>query len=51
LIELKRKGKSSRKRIEGAGRKAYNPEMEEDLFDWIVDLSGRNLRVSRIHGQ
>ena len=45
LIELKRKGKSSRKRIEGAGRKAYTPKMKEELFDWIVDLRGRHLRV------
>ena len=47
LMELKTGGSSKRKRLQGAGRKALDGEMEEALFDWIIELRGRNLRVSR----
>ena len=40
-------GKRKRKWLRGAGRKALDMDMEEALFSWIVDLRGRNLRVSR----
>ena len=44
---MKTKGKSTRKRRHGAGRKALDPEVEDALFSWIVDMRGRSLRVSR----
>ena len=47
LAGLKKKGTSSRKRQRGAGRKALDADLEDALFDWIVDLRSRNLRVSR----
>ncbi len=47
LTELKKKGKSQAKRLSGAGRKAFFESMEEELFDWVMDLRGRNARVSR----
>ena len=31
----------------GAGRKARDPEMEEELFEWICELCSCHLRVSR----
>ena len=39
--------KATRKRLDGAGRKPNDVEMEEELFEWIVDLRSRHLRVSR----
>ena len=47
LVATKKKGKSKRRRLDGGGRKALDEDMEEDLFSWIVELRGRNLRVSR----
>ena len=47
LVAMKKKGKSKRRRLDGGGRKALDEDMEEDLFSWIVELRGRNLRVSR----
>ena len=43
----KNPGKKKRKRLHGAGRKALDLEMEEELFSWIIELRSRNLRVSR----
>ena len=47
LTEFKKNGKSKSKRLQGGGRKAEDVDMEVALFDWIVDLRHRNLRVSR----
>lgn len=47
LVQFKNEGKSKSKRLKGGGRKALDEDMEEVLFDWIVDLRRRNLRVSR----
>ena len=47
LLAMKKEGKSRRKRLKGGGRKALDEEMEEQLFDWILEMRGRNLRVSR----
>ena len=44
---MKKVGNSKRRRLNGRGRKALDENMEEVLFDWISDLRGRNLRVSR----
>ena len=44
---MKKEGKSKRKRLSGGGRKALDEEMEDGLFNWIIELNGRNLRVSR----
>ena len=46
FTEQKKKGNSSRKRLTGAGRKVDDVEMEEELFDWIVEMRGQNLRIS-----
>ena len=46
LLELKKKGKSKRRRLTGGGRKAQDEDMEDELFDWISGLRSRNLRVS-----
>ncbi len=47
LIKKKRVGQSSKKRLDGGGRKAAHEDLEELLFDWVTDLRTRNLRVSR----
>ena len=47
LLSLKKKGKSRSKRLNGGGRKPMDESMEEELFQWIVDLRTRHLRVSR----
>ena len=47
LKALKKKGKTRRKRLKGAGRKPLDSDLEEDVFDWIINLRGRNVRVSR----
>ena len=47
LAAMKKKKKSTRKRLDGAGRKPDNVEMEEELFEWIVELRSRHLGVSR----
>ena len=39
LIAMKEKGKSKQKRMYGAGRKARDPEMEEELFEWFVNCT------------
>ena len=44
--QLKALKKATRKRLDGAGRKPDDVKMEE-LFEWIVDLRSRHLRVSR----
>ena len=36
-----------RKRLRGGGWRALNEDMEEVLFDWIMDLRTWNLRVSQ----
>ena len=36
-----------RKRLEGAGRKAANPEFEDELYQWICSLREQCLRVTR----
>ena len=47
LAAMKKDKKSRRKRLDGAGRKPDNTEMEEELLEWIVELRSRHLRVSR----
>ncbi len=47
LLALRDDGKSKRKRMQGAGRKPSDTEMEDNLFDWVVELRDRHLRVSR----
>ena len=47
LVKCTKDGRSKSKRLQGGGRKAQDVDMEELLFDWIVDLRHRNLRVSR----
>ena len=47
LTELKKGGKTRGKRLQGAGRKPLYEAIEEDLLEWIIDLRGRNVRVSR----
>ena len=39
--------KSKKKRLEGGGRKAAHPEMEEELLKWIEVLRAENLKVTR----
>ena len=36
LAAMKKEKKFTRKRLDGAGRKPDNVEMEEELFGWIV---------------
>ena len=47
LLALHSDGKAKRKRLEGAGRRPKDTEMEEELFEWIVELRSRHIRVSR----
>ena len=37
LTALKKHGKARRKRLEGTGRKADNEDLEEAVFEWIID--------------
>ena len=46
LTELKKKGKARSKRLQGAGQKPLDSDLEE-LFDWIINLRSHNVRVSR----
>ena len=45
----KRRGSSigTRKRLDGAGRKVKDEDMEETLLNWILEMRDQNLRVSR----
>lgn len=47
LLKLSMDARVKRKRLDGAGRKPLDEEMEEELFQWIVKQRDRNLRVSR----
>ena len=47
LLEMKNKGKSQTKRLQGGERKPLDESMEEELFGWIIDLRSHHLRVSR----
>ena len=48
LISLKNKDHGAkRKRLEGAGRKSLDQQMEEVLIEWIYDRREKGLRVSR----
>ena len=38
LIELKKAGKSKRKRMKGAGRRPMDEDIEETLFQWICEM-------------
>ena len=42
----KPKGQAKQK-LEGAGRKPFDEQLEEGLFDWVVDRRNNGLRVSR----
>ena len=37
---------SNMKRLKGSGRKIQNLEMEEKLFEWIVSMKAKDLRVT-----
>ena len=39
--------KSKKKRLEGGGRKAAHPVMEDDLVAWIESLRTEKLKVTR----
>ena len=45
LMALKKHGKARRKRLEGAGCKADDDDLEEAVFEWIIDMHSRNLHV------
>ena len=47
LTALKKKGKKQSKRLQGTGRKPLDSDLEEELFDWIINLRSHNVRVSR----
>ena len=47
LVVLKKLNGSKRRRLDGGGRKAQDEDMEETLLSWIMELRGRNVRVSR----
>ena len=47
MLELKKQAGSKRKRLDGAGRRVQSEDMEETLLSWIMELRGRNVRVSR----
>lgn len=36
-----------KRRLEGGGRKAFYPEMEDEILAWIEGCREKNLRVSR----
>ena len=38
---------SKKKRLDGGGRKAALPDMEEELTEWIETLRSKNMRVTR----
>lgn len=38
---------SKKKRLQGGGRKAAHPEMEQELLQWIEALRAENLKISR----
>ena len=42
---------SKKKRLEGGGRKAALPEMEEELVAWIEGCRAKHFRVTRISVQ
>lgn len=47
LKEMKEQGGGSkRRRLVGTGRKVKDDDMEEMLMNWILELHGRNIRVS-----
>ena len=47
MLALKKKGKSKQKRKYGAGCKARDPEMEEEVFEWICEMRSRYPRVTQ----
>ena len=47
LLAKKECGQSTKKRLDGGGRKASYKDMEQILFDWVMELRLTNLRVSR----
>ena len=48
LLQFRKGGKVKSKHLKGGGRKGFDEDMEEALFDWIVDLWQCNLCVSKI---
>ena len=42
---------SEKRRLDGGGRKATLPDMEEELVTWIESLRAQNLRVTRSNVQ
>ena len=45
-LSLKTKG-NARKRLLGAGRKLEHEDLEDELFEWIMNMRARRLRVSQ----
>ena len=39
LVAMRKHGKSKRRQLTGGGRKAFDEEMEEALFDWIAGVA------------
>ena len=44
---LEKPGGGKRKKLEGAGRKPMSEDLEDNLFDWILDMRDKRARVSR----
>ena len=47
LVAKKKSGQSNRKRLNGGGRNVQDEDMEEAVFNWIMNLRSCNLSVSR----
>ena len=48
LVEMnKRRDLCKQRRLDRAGQKVQDKDMEETLLNWIIELHGRNVRVSR----
>ena len=46
LKAIKKHGKARRKLLEGAGCKADDEDLEEAVFEWIIDMHSQNLHMS-----
>ena len=44
---MEKPGGGKRKKLEGAGRKPMSEDLEDNLFDWILDMRDKRARVSR----
>ena len=46
LEKTKKHRGTKQRRLDGGGRKIKDEDMEKTLLDWILELRGRNVRVS-----